>query len=511
MADLDHWAKEDDDLVRGALASLREDVHAEPLPEPAFVRARAGGSGRRTAAFWAAGVAAAAVAIAAVGFGALGRDNANAPIPGGSVSVTTPAPTPSGSVSAAAQSPEDLLLQNRSAWPIGQEWKIFLGLPKTPVVQPQPAGDFMPVCGPAALPAKAKLAADLVVVGDPAKPDQTLAGIQRHITFPNEAALRDGFNAMSSAISKCDVPGATSSDVTMEQTSWNGIPQQWWWTVNDQQRGYMGLATAGSELIYLEVHGEAAMNVPYEGFAHLLTQAQRRLELYGATTPATSVSPLPGTSTSTASTGAPSTATPKASTTPPSGTSSSNPLTIGPNAAHLLPDLFLSEAEWTEGAGRGIQGGVLVHGPGHYEGSAAVIECDPDTTPDGTFGIQRARKESDGTYVGVQRIRLFTGTQDAIDTNVAAYMDRIRTALDKGCTSENTKVTATKGPADDTWKVVTTFNDGTAPLTDWVLLLRPMKSGLVSTIAITSPSGITDDASGFAALTRLLEKAGARQ
>ncbi|MGO4244764.1 hypothetical protein AB4028_12585, partial [Janibacter sp. RAF20_2_2] len=42
------WGPEDDARVRGALMSLMDDVAAEPLPEPAFVRARstAGGAPR---------------------------------------------------------------------------------------------------------------------------------------------------------------------------------------------------------------------------------------------------------------------------------------------------------------------------------------------------------------------------------------------------------------------------------------------------------------------------------
>ena len=37
------WDLDDDELVRSALMSLRHDVSAQPLPEPAFVRARAEG------------------------------------------------------------------------------------------------------------------------------------------------------------------------------------------------------------------------------------------------------------------------------------------------------------------------------------------------------------------------------------------------------------------------------------------------------------------------------------
>ncbi|WP_068262117.1 hypothetical protein [Janibacter limosus] len=75
------WGLEDDELVRSALVSLREDVSAQPLPEPAFVRARAEGreqasagqvvdlARRRRRSFTLlAGVAAAALIATGTGF-----------------------------------------------------------------------------------------------------------------------------------------------------------------------------------------------------------------------------------------------------------------------------------------------------------------------------------------------------------------------------------------------------------------------------------------------------------
>jgi hypothetical protein len=499
MADLDFWTKEDDDLVRGALASLREDVYAEPLPEPAFVRARGRKDGRRTAVLWAAGVAAAAVTIAAVGFGALGRDDAQAPLPGGSVSVTRPTPSTSASVEPVAQTPEQLL-QIRSTWPVALEWQRFLGLEKEPAILEQPAGDFAPVCGPLTALPKATLAADLRVVADPAKLDETFLGVQRHFTFPSQAALRDAFTTMSSAITACDIPGTTSSDITSDPTTWNGQPQIWWFTVNDQQRGYIGIATAGSEMLYVEAHGRAASHTPFNGFPDLMDQAKKRLGLYGLTVDHTGGSATPPASPSANNTNGPT----GGSTTP----SSAAPIVLGPHAAKLTADLFLTEAEWSSVK---IPGGKLVHSEGAFEGSSAVIECDPDSAADGTFGIQRAKRADNNVHVGVQRIRLFSGSQASIDSQVAAYMGSIRTAMDKGCSTENTTVTATRGSADDTWKVVTTFKDNSPTLTEWVAIVRPMKSGLVSTVSITSPAGITDDATGFTAITDLLVAAAARQ
>ncbi|WP_277452492.1 hypothetical protein [Janibacter sp. DB-40] len=75
------WGPEDDELVRAALMSLMDDVSAQPLPEPEFIRARAEGRGtgdgssvadlavrrsrRRSFAFLAGAAAAAVVATTA--------------------------------------------------------------------------------------------------------------------------------------------------------------------------------------------------------------------------------------------------------------------------------------------------------------------------------------------------------------------------------------------------------------------------------------------------------------
>lgn len=76
--DPESWGPEDDELVRSALMSLMDDVSGDPLPEPAFVRARGEGrapgelselavrrSRRRSFAFLAGAAAAAVVATTA--------------------------------------------------------------------------------------------------------------------------------------------------------------------------------------------------------------------------------------------------------------------------------------------------------------------------------------------------------------------------------------------------------------------------------------------------------------
>lgn len=75
----DTWSPEDEAFLRGALLSLRADVDAEPLPQPAFVRARGDATRRRRVLGLTAGVAAAVVIVGALGFRGLADDRAGPP------------------------------------------------------------------------------------------------------------------------------------------------------------------------------------------------------------------------------------------------------------------------------------------------------------------------------------------------------------------------------------------------------------------------------------------------
>lgn len=108
----DTWSPEDDAFIRGALLSLRADVDAGPLPEPAFVRARGDATRRRRMLAITAGVAAAVVIVGALGFrGLADEDAAPPPLPGtptptlatnAPTTTTSPTPTPSPTASATA-------------------------------------------------------------------------------------------------------------------------------------------------------------------------------------------------------------------------------------------------------------------------------------------------------------------------------------------------------------------------------------------------------------------------
>ncbi|KGN33017.1 hypothetical protein N802_16080 [Knoellia sinensis KCTC 19936] len=75
----DTWTPDDDAFLRSALLSLRADVEATPLPEPAFVRARGAADHRRRMLAITAAVAAAVVIVGALGFRGLAREDAAPP------------------------------------------------------------------------------------------------------------------------------------------------------------------------------------------------------------------------------------------------------------------------------------------------------------------------------------------------------------------------------------------------------------------------------------------------
>lgn len=145
----DEWSREDDELVRRALLSLRDDVAHEPLPEPAQIRARAEGrtgggevvdldarrSRRRSMTFLAG---AAAAALVATGAGLLAVNQPpDEPV---ATSSTDPSSTGSSGGSSAAAS------TLRTLGPA--EWQAVLGVPVEDTVQGEPKGHcFRPAKG----------------------------------------------------------------------------------------------------------------------------------------------------------------------------------------------------------------------------------------------------------------------------------------------------------------------------------------------------------------------------
>jgi hypothetical protein len=119
MAEHDDWTAADDAGLRAALASLRTDVEAVPLPDVRFVKAR--GMARRRRRFLAVGAAAAVAAIVAgtVGYDVLRPDGNVVHLPAARTSTTSAAPSPTTTPSS---------LDQPGALPLLQEWVKTLGL-----------------------------------------------------------------------------------------------------------------------------------------------------------------------------------------------------------------------------------------------------------------------------------------------------------------------------------------------------------------------------------------------
>ncbi|MCB1255432.1 MAG: hypothetical protein KDB39_19815, partial [Austwickia sp.] len=153
---LDDWSREDDDLIRGALDSLRHDVNDLPLPPLSQVKSR---GTRRKQTIWrsaGAAVAAAAVVVAAVGLSGLGRPNGDnidpatqstSSITRSTTSSISSTPTSSATESTAPQVDwEQLLAAKPLIQPSAAEWQAAFGLAEEPTVAEPTALDTTPVC-----------------------------------------------------------------------------------------------------------------------------------------------------------------------------------------------------------------------------------------------------------------------------------------------------------------------------------------------------------------------------
>lgn len=241
----DHpWGLDDDDFLRAALMTLGDDVDANPLPEPAWVRAQARRNSRRRAAVWAAGIAAAAVAVAAVGFTAVGRNAAlERPLPGhSSTAPTLPSPTATPSASAAPV----VLTDTAGALPVAAEWQAALAMRRSPTVEDQPSADT--VGGACRLGfGDAELTGYQRVVRDPARPDETLLATQTRVTYSSLNAAAGAARQLDQAARSCDTQ--------------------------------IGIATAGRDIAVLELAGPST--IPGTGLDQLLDVATERLIRYG--------------------------------------------------------------------------------------------------------------------------------------------------------------------------------------------------------------------------------------
>ncbi|MGZ4636990.1 hypothetical protein [Oryzihumus sp.] len=131
MAELDpgRWSAADDELVRGALATLRRDVEALELADVRFVKARGAARRRRTVLGAAAAAAAAVLVVGYVGFSGLGGHPSSL-----RPAVSTSRSSTTSTTSATTPADAGVPLPVPGDLPVSAEWQRALGITETVVI-----------------------------------------------------------------------------------------------------------------------------------------------------------------------------------------------------------------------------------------------------------------------------------------------------------------------------------------------------------------------------------------
>lgn len=221
----DHRSDANDDLVRGALLSLRGDVDRVPLPEPQFVRSRGDAQLRRRLLGMTAGVAAAVIVVGALGFRGLSReDAAPPPLPATptptevthsptATPTRTASPTPTGSPTASStQGPRPSGTASPTSAPTRSGTPRPTSTP-TPTRSPRPTSTPSPVL----TRGTPKISADQFLTAAQWN-DATTLGTRLESWRPAEAGV--------GAVSLCD----PNADVAPAAMSWfKGTGDSSWW------------------------------------------------------------------------------------------------------------------------------------------------------------------------------------------------------------------------------------------------------------------------------------------
>ena len=260
------WDPEDDEFVRAALMSLMDDVRSEPLPEPAFVRARAEGrdgerltggtvvplSSRRRRVLGAiAGVAAAAVVATSVAL--VVRDQQG------------PGTAPAGTTTVTSQEPIRMLGS--------RDWSGALGLDVTSTegsTDPQGQCFETPATGGWDR-STATLAAGTVVAGQ-------WIGTADGAAAPTEA--------VDEAVTRCEGTYHVTQTITRPKSE--DVRYRFWHLSDDAGATYWWIeATRGSSLTYMSVAEVEGMTYDVDDMERVADTALGRAEV-ATDSPATS-------------------------------------------------------------------------------------------------------------------------------------------------------------------------------------------------------------------------------
>ncbi|MGN6635612.1 MAG: hypothetical protein ACTHJ6_09155 [Oryzihumus sp.] len=467
MAELDpgRWSAADDELVRGALATLRRDVEEIELADVRFVKARGAARRRRTVLTAAAAAAAAVLAVGYVGFSGLGG-HASSLRPAVSTSRTSTAPTTS------ATTPDDagVPLPVPGDLPVSAEWQRALGITETVVL-----ADLKEAEGGAVL--------DCPNVGEPGtrahgqSVTAESAGLQgdQQVYDNGSTAIADRkADQVVSQLLACSSGGAPVKPPKVSVVADSAWPKV-----------FSGVGPASTEW-FVVTHSGSKVGIvtivePGESGKHHWTVSQ--VQDIGAVAQRRLGGDVAATTGSGPSTVAFDERMPVAGTRP------------------LLPSsLFVAASQW---AAPGLSGGHGTHAvTTDFEGGAQLHECDVDTAMDltssaGRFGIVTVADQVDGTILGRQRVRL-TASAAAARVEAHRVIHGIAT-----CGSRVADVTVTPDPARPGLFKVVGAEPGAPAAAGWLAVsVQDGTPAAVTTLYLRS-----QPARGFAELDRLLSLA----
>ena len=470
MAEHEDWTAADDAQLRRAMATLRRDVEATPLPDVRFVRAR--GRARRRHRFLSLTAAAAAAVVVAgtAGYAAWGPSSRTPVTPASSArsATTTPPSTTSTTTT-------DTLAQP-GALPLVSEWASALEL--TGSVLLTPVKPFGPVECLQSEPGT-KVQQEEVTRSPDVQGGQTRFRIGAG-QDPGTAA--DGIAA---DIAGCSLaPGYKVTPATS-----GGSSRLFSYTAGDAGSGWWAVVAGKHDVVVLQVNQN---DRPKSSFTlaqvqELVSTAQKRLARYGTGTKGTA-----------STTSSPTFTGPKAV--------DEQMTVVGPSPVPSWK-LFVAASQWKSSALTG--GAATTAGPGAMEGSTAVASCETDKQQAGVGGRVGIVSVRVGTgtasYIGKQRVQLDDSSgADLQQAYVDARLAEAKALFGKGCPTGNGAVRSTPGPTAGTWRLDTVSSDGTSTFTEWVGVTAQRTPGAVSTVVLTK---VSEPAQGFAELDRLLQLA----
>lgn len=458
--DHDPWSAEDDELVRRALRSLREDVDHLILAPVETVK---GDGHRRRRSAWLTGgigLAAAAALVGALALSGVLETKPEVTDPATRTSISTPA-SPTKATSSApttatdwhAQADWPALLKQPALLPTGAEWLATVGVTGVTTREGMVPVDLL--CGMTTGAGTAVTAQDILIPGSGGA-----IGVQATWIYPTDEAARAAADAMRAKADDCRTPkpetiGSASSDAYSEH------PMMWSFNDSDGNRGWLTVTDRGRHVSYVEFWGRtgARSMLDIDRFAWITNRVENRLELYGES-------------------------------------SATGTVIVGPDTRTPPASLFIDPADF---ASEVFTGGAKTEaGAGEFDGSSAVVPCDTDSDGQGEFGLLKVKLTGrDASYFATERVRAFA------DVGTAKSAAGDLTSALASCTKDvaDNPVTVTPGPGVDTFVLATTLGDGSV-FTQYVAVQLTRDAAHLTTLVI-SPQGKVDQAAAFDELNRL--------